>query len=147
IKYPITHTWHPNKWHFRFDEQIPEDIREFIMTPIVPQAQTLFFANGSQYAEGAVYLTNKTGNDIGRGFAESVQYADTTENMLRLAGLPATSKILDKLKPQGSSLISRFSSLCYMLVHQKDLKKVLGNAKGLEFFAKPKQKKQHVPRH
>ncbi|HYC19497.1 MAG TPA: hypothetical protein VEF35_02590 [Candidatus Bathyarchaeia archaeon] len=28
-------TWHPNKWEFTFDEAVPEDVRSFILVPIV----------------------------------------------------------------------------------------------------------------
>ena len=66
----MTNTWYPNGWAFRFAEGVPEDIRAFTMTPIVHEAQQGFFANGAQYAEGAVVLKDAGGPDIGRGFAE-----------------------------------------------------------------------------
>lgn len=137
--YPATHTWHPNRWHFSFDDTMPKDIREFTMTQIVPEAQTNFFANASQYNEGAVYLHDRDGNDIGRGFAEAVQYADTTDNMYKLAGFGEDTRLQNILQRKGASLPRRLSSMLYMLTHQRALKQVLASAKGLEFFSKPKK--------
>lgn len=144
--YPVTHTWHPNKWEFSFDDTLPQDIREFSMTSIVESGQTNFFANGSQYNEGAVYLKDPKGRDIGRGFAEAVQYADTFDNMLDLAGItsPSDRKLLAKT---GDNLFGRLKSFGYMISHQKQLKEILASAKGLEFFSKPKPAKNQVSRH
>lgn len=85
--YWVTHSWYPNKWEFNFQSDVPESIRNFVMIPIVQTGQTGFFANGFQYSEGAVYLKDEAGRLIGRGFAESTSYADSTKNMLSLAGL------------------------------------------------------------
>jgi hypothetical protein len=144
--YPITHTWHPNHWSFSFDETMPEDIRNFQMKQIVKAGQTNFFANGSQYGEGAVYITDNRGKNIGRGFAEAVQYADTFENTLRLSGIPINTetKLLDDWNP---SLARRVSNLLYVFTHQKQLKQVLDGAAGLDFFAQPKTKKTPGSRH
>lgn len=135
--YPITNVWHPNEWHFVFDKVMPEDIRHFSMHQIVPGGQTNFFANGSQYNEGAVYLKDSNGKDIGRGFAEAVQYADTTNNGMQLAGLGSSAKLKRVLTNNTASLPRRIKSLVYLLTHQNDLKSVLKNAKGLEFFGNP----------
>lgn len=135
--YPITHVWHPNRWKFEFDTTMPEDIRKFDMTQIVPVAQTNYFANGSQYNEGAVYLTDPKGNDIGRGFAEAVQFADTTENMVRLAGFTNEKEFHDLLIKTAASLPRRIFNLSYVLTHQKALKHTLKSAAGLEFFSRP----------
>jgi hypothetical protein len=86
--YPPTHTRYPNRWQFQFGDDVDADIRAFTMEPIVAGGQSGFFAGGAQYAEGAVVLLDAAGNDVGRGFAESVSYADTLANQLRLAGLP-----------------------------------------------------------
>ncbi len=136
--YPVTHTWHPNAWHFSFDQTMPEDIRQFSMHQIVNGGQTNFFANGSQYGEGAVYLKDKNGKDIGRGFAEAVQYADTSRLMLQLAGFPI-NKETNALNDWDPPLLKRLSNTLYMLTHQKQLKQVLSEAAGLDFFAKPKK--------
>jgi hypothetical protein len=127
---------------------MPSDIREFTMTSIVEGGQTNFFANGSQYNEGAVYVKDGHDNDIGRGFAEAVQYADTFNNMLDIAGITNASD--RKLLMQNSdNIFGQLGSMAYMLAHQKDLKAVMADAKGLEFFSKPKAKvsKTHTSRH
>lgn len=143
--YPITHVWHPNHWHFKFDQTVPEDIREFTMEQIVPTAQTNFFANGAQYNEGAVYLYDMHGKDIGRGFAEAVAYANTTSNAYRLLGFKNNKKLLRALDKQTASLPRQLWSLLYMLTHQKQLKHILKTSAGMELMA-PKPK-GHVPRH
>jgi hypothetical protein len=144
--YPITNVWHPNKWKFEFDNKMPADIRKFEMTQIVPEAQTNFFANGSQYNEGAVYLTDPSGKDIGRGFAEAVQYADISENATKLAGFEDFNRMHSLLQNTGASFTRRIFNLGYVLTHQKSLKKVLKTAAGLEFFSRP-IKSKHTSRH
>jgi hypothetical protein len=139
--YPITNVWHPNSWKFEFDNSMPTDIRRFDMRQIVPVAQTNFFANGSQYNEGAVFLTDINGKDIGRGFAEAVQYADTTKNMTRLAGFDNSSILHSLLTNTGASLPRRLLNFGYVLTHQKSLKNTLSKAAGLEFFSKPNKTK------
>jgi hypothetical protein len=133
-RYPVTDTWYPNRWEFEFDEVVPEDIRRVTMTPIVQVAQVGFFANGSQYAEGAVVLTDPNGTDIGRGFAESVAYANTVSTTYRLAGLPDSQShhdVLSHLKiPTSLALLNT----AYVLAHQTELAEVLSESVGLEFF-------------
>jgi predicted secreted hydrolase len=127
--YPITNTWYPQKWEFSFGEDVPEDIRNFVMTPIVSGGQSGFFGNGLHYSEGAVYLRDLEGNSIGRGFAESTGYADSPLNRLKLAGLPVTDDMLDKLEiPQPSSML-KLSSFLYILwpSNKSKLKKLLTN--------------------
>jgi predicted secreted hydrolase len=127
--YLVTNTWYPQKWEFEFGEDVPEDIRKFIMTPIVEEGQSGFFGDGLHYSEGAVYLKDYDGNSIGRGFAESTGYADTMLNRLKLAGLPATEEMLHKLEiPQPSSLLKLISSLYIMWPSNKSkLTKILSN--------------------
>ncbi len=127
--YPVTNAWYPQKWEFSFGKDVPEDIRNFIMTPIVNGGQSGFFANGLHYSEGAVYLKDTNGNSIGRGFAESTGYADSPINRLKLSGLPATQEMYDKLEiPQPSSLLKLISFL-YILwpSNRAKLKKLLSN--------------------
>jgi hypothetical protein len=92
--YPPTHTWYPNRWEFTFGADVPEAVRSFVMTPIVDSGQSGYFANGAQYSEGAVYIHDSSGNDVGRGFAESTAYADTRGNQLRIVGIPSTDDML-----------------------------------------------------
>lgn len=127
--YPVTNVWYPQEWKFSFDEDVPEDIRNFTMIPIVNVGQSGFFANGLHYSEGAVYLKDPEGNSIGRGFAESTGYADPILNRLRLAGLPATEEMRDKLEiPEPSSLLKLISFLYILWPSNKSkLKKLLSN--------------------
>jgi predicted secreted hydrolase len=134
-RYPVTDTWHPNRWEFTFDEIVPEDIRSFTLVPIVESGQMNYFANGSQYAEGAVYVRSANGDDMGRGFAESVQYADTTETMLTLAGITDVQARDILRNPETSSRLKRIQSLLYVAMHQSDLKRTLESQQGLEMFA------------
>jgi predicted secreted hydrolase len=101
--YPITHTWYPDRWEFRMDGKLPEPMRQFAMHPIVSGGQAGYFATGAQYSEGAVVLEDADGQDIGRGFAESVSYADATGATLTLAGLPDTPATRELLKPPTPS--------------------------------------------
>lgn len=127
--YPPTNTWYPQKGEFSFENDIPEDIRNFIMIPIVKGGQSGFFGNGLHYSEGAVYLNDNEGNSIGRSFAESTGYADPILNRLKLAGLPATQEMFNKLEiPQPSGLLKLISTLYILWSSNKSkLKKLLTN--------------------
>jgi hypothetical protein len=139
LRYPPSHTWYPNQWEFTFDDVLPEDIRAFTMVPIVSSGQSNFMANGSEYSEGAVYLLGPTGEDIGRGFAESVEYAQTISTMLTLAGIKDTS-IEGFILNSSSSWLRRVRSRLYVLIHTSELKDVLATQKGLELFTMPVSK-------
>ena len=127
--YPITNVWYPQKWEFSFDEDVPEDIRDFDMVPIVSGGQSGFFANGLHYSEGAVYLIDPAGNSIGRGFAESTGYSDPILNRLKLAGIPANEEMQNKLEiPKPSFFLKLISSLYILWPSNKSkLKKLLIN--------------------
>lgn len=129
--YPSTDTWYPNRWEFRFDDSVPEDIRSFVMIPIVSGGQSGFFASGSQYSEGAVYLRDEAGNDIGRGFAESVQYADTLTNQMRLAGLPISDELESLVRAPDSSEALTLISEAYIALHAEELKEITATCIGL----------------
>lgn len=129
--YPVTDTWYPNRWEFAFGRDVPEEIRTFTMEPIVASGQSGFFANGAQYSEGAVYLRDGAGNDIGRGFAESVSYADTLKNRLRLAGLPVTAEMLTLFQEAAPSEALKLASEAYVALHADELNEVLGTCRGL----------------
>lgn len=104
-QYFPTHAWYPNKWAFELGDPLPPAIRNFTMFPIVPVGgSTGFFAFGAQYAEGAVSLRDPEGNDVGRGWAESVMYADPAPNTAAVIGLPPgeqTRQALEKVQPSG----------------------------------------------
>ena len=127
--YPITNTWYPQKWEFSLGDDVPEDIRDFVMIPIVSGGQSGFFGSGLHYSEGAVYLHDLDGGLIGRGFAESTGYVDAPMNRLKLAGLPETVEMLDKLEiPQPSSMLKIISFLYILWPSNKSkLKKLLTN--------------------
>lgn len=148
--YLVSHAWHPNSWKFEFDDNVPEDIRQFSMEQIVPVAQTNFFANSAQYNEGAVILRDKAAKDIGRGFAEAVLYSHPEPNIYHILGYndkPALQKILEK---KDDSIFGKFSSFMYVLIHLKELKAVLLRAKGLEIIGgipSSKKNRKHVSRY
>ena len=135
VRYPETNTWHPNRWEFSFNEIVPGDIRSFTLVSIVESGQINYFANGSQYAEGAVYVRTANGDDIGRGFAESVQYADTTDTMLALGGITDAQARRILRNPEISSWVRRIQSLFYVALHRSDLTRILESQQGLEMFA------------
>lgn len=124
-----TNTWYPNRWEFTFGDDVPEDIRVFSMEPIVDSGQSGYFALGGQYSEGAVYLRDGNGDLVGRGFAESVQYADTTLNQLALAGLPGTPEMVKTLAPGDPSPELVSESQAYVIQHAGELKDTLAICK------------------
>lgn len=124
--YFITNTWYPDRWKFQF-EMVPEDICSFIMTPIVEGGQIGYNASGAQYSEGGVYIRDQEGRYLGKGFAESVYYADPHSNMLHLAGIPDTPQMRKLLKTPHPSPLLKLKGLLYMAwpPHQRKLKKIL----------------------
>ncbi|MEI6621606.1 MAG: lipocalin-like domain-containing protein [Actinomycetes bacterium] len=136
-RYLATDTWYPNRWTFRFDDVVPQDIRSITMTPIVDMAQSGFFGNGAQYAEGAVVVTTPSGQEVGRGFAESVSYANTRRTAHRLAGLPESQAHIDSLAQTKMPKALALFNTGYVLAHQDDLAQVIKESAGLEFFSKP----------
>lgn len=138
-QYEPTETWYPNGWEFAFGSELPDDIRTFSMTPIVSGGQDGFFAFGGHYSEGATVLADGHGREIGRGFGESVQYADTRRTMLRLAGLPETDDMFAMLAATPASWLSKLEAIAYLAwpSHGAELKRVLAGAKGLGTRATP----------
>ena len=129
--YPPTDTWYPNHWIYSFGDDVPEQFRTFTMTPIVATGQSGFFANGAQYSEGAVILHDADGKDVGRGFAESVNYANTVETMVALAGLPTSPEMLATMQRPAPSRELIAESQGYVLLHQAELKKVIAACIGI----------------
>jgi hypothetical protein len=142
VRYPVTGTWYPNQWKFRFDTALPEDIRSFVMDPIVHGAQSGFFANGAQYAEGAVVITSPGGDDIGRGFAESVAYADTRKTAHQLAGIPDSKEFIRAMSRRTVPLGLRLRNAAYVLAHKKDLEAIIADSAGLGFFTGEQPRKR-----
>lgn len=131
VTYPPTYTWYPNRWEFQFGNDVPEDIRAYVMVPIVQTGQSGFFAGGAQYSEGAVYLRDPSGADLGRGFAESVGYADTTANLLRLVGINATDDMLTLFGPNPPDDGMVLASKAFTYLNAKELQDALGMCLGL----------------
>jgi predicted secreted hydrolase len=129
--YPPTYTWYPNQWEFQFGDDVPEDIRTYTMVPIVQTGQSGFFAGGAQYSEGAVYLLDPSGADLGRGFAESVGYANTLPNLLRLVGIPASDDMLALFGPNTPDDGMLLASQAYTYLHADELKEVLDMCIGI----------------
>lgn len=136
-RYLVTNTWYPNSWRFKFDQTVPADIREFEMTPIVGVAQSGYFANGAQYAEGAVVVAAPDGTELGRGFAESVGYADTRRTMHRLAGLPESDAHIESMSMRQTPKALALFNAGYVVTHQADLDEIIKASAGLEFFSAP----------
>ena len=130
--YPPTYTWYPDKWEFTFGEDVPEDIRVFTMEPIVSTGQSGFFGGGTQYSEGAVYLIGPNGEDLGRGFAESVGYANTKPNMLRLVGIEANVENMELFSGNPPQPALVLASQAYVFLNQAELEAVTGTCAGLQ---------------
>jgi hypothetical protein len=135
-RYALTSTWYPNHWTFAFDQGVPQDISRFSMTPIVDVAQSGFFGNGAEYAEGAVVLTTPDGKDVGRGFAESVAFANTRGTQHRLAGLPDSDDDIAAMQVTKTPLLLRWMNALYVMRHKSDLARVAKDSAGLQFFSK-----------
>ncbi|AUB57743.1 MULTISPECIES: lipocalin-like domain-containing protein [Methanobacterium] len=125
--YFITNTWYPDHWEFQFEDMVPEDIRHFTLTPIVSGGQTGYNASGAQYSEGGVYIRNPDGRLLGKGFAESVYYADAHGNIFHLAGLPDTPEMRKLMEPPEPSALLKLKGALYMAwpPHQRKLKNML----------------------
>lgn len=143
-RYPATNTWYPDHYRFEFAADdaagsigLPADISHLTLTPIVQGGQSAFFAHGVQICEGAVVIRDAAGNDVGRGFAEAVAFADTARNQLRLAGLPATDEMVALAANPTPSDELAASNAAYVAEHQDELAQVVLAAKGLNFFMEP----------
>jgi predicted secreted hydrolase len=130
--YPPTYTWYPNKWEFTFGDEVPEDIRVFTMEPIVSTGQSGFFGGGAQYSEGAVYLLGPNGEDLGRGFAESVGYANTRPNVLRLLGIEANAENMSLFgsNPPQPALV--LASQAFVFLNQAELQAITETCAGFQ---------------
>ena len=101
--------------------------------PIV-NGQTGFFGTGLQYSEGGVTVYNEDGMKVGMGFAEATGYAKNTKNVLAIAELPETQKIIDILEPKTpvSEQLAIVSGEYLMFPGNKEkLEKIMKEAKGL----------------
>jgi predicted secreted hydrolase len=125
-KYPNVPTWVPHGWEIALTEPVvPEPLRRLALEPLSDGANTLFFANGSQYVEAAVRVRGSGGEVVGRGFAEATAYADNLHNAMHLAGVPADLAPLFAAQPP--STLMKLLSWLYMLKpgSQAALKKLI----------------------
>lgn len=76
-------------------------------------------------------IRDLTGSEIGRGFAESTNWARTTDTVLAPAGLPANSQTRAPLSPVAPSWWLRLLSLIEVTFNTAELQKILQEAKGL----------------
>jgi predicted secreted hydrolase len=128
-KFWVTNVWYPNRWEFIFqDKNVPESKSHFYMKPIVDNGQYAFFASGAQYSEGGTYILNEKKEMIGKGFAESVAYADTTVNMVNLTGMPYNDEVKKAIKSPKISkeLEADCMKYIYNSPHKDMILKLLG---------------------
>ena len=130
-QYWPTDTWYPNHWTYTFGDDVPEALRTFTMTPIVEGGQAGFFASGAQYSEGATILRDLAGNEIGRGFGESVNFADTRANMAALAGLEPSEEMLALLRAPEPSKTLVAASTVFVMKHEKELNAIIAGCLGI----------------
>lgn len=113
--YPVTRIWHPNRWNFSLDGDVPEVMKSFVMNPIVNGGQAGFFAPGVQYSEGAVTLSGPAGK-VGHGFAESVGYdLSFASAVMSIAGLPVTQESVRLCESARPGLLLRMKALLFLL--------------------------------
>jgi predicted secreted hydrolase len=129
--YPATDTWYPAKYMFTLDGDIPEALKQLTVTPLIASGQTGFFGNGLQYTEGGAIITDSSGDEIGRGFAEGTNWADCKKGVVALAGLPVTEQTIGFLTaPKVTPLMKLFSNVEAFL-KATELKEIMAESKGL----------------
>lgn len=129
--YPPTNTWYPAKYTFAVTGTIPDALKSLTVTPIIASGQTGFFGNGLQYSEGGAVITDSNGQEIGRGFAEATNYADSNAGIVALAGLPVNQQTIGFMKAPAPSAWMKLLSFIYVIIKGKELKEILAKARGL----------------
>ncbi|NLV59762.1 MAG: carotenoid 1,2-hydratase [Clostridiales bacterium] len=129
--YPPTGFWYPGRYAFELEGELPDALKRFWGRPLVGGEQTNFFATGLQYSEGAAVLFDDKGKELGRGFAEHTDYADTGETVLALAGLPVNADTLLFLKRPPVPWLMKQCSFLYAALSRKELNRILAEAKGM----------------
>jgi hypothetical protein len=81
-----------------------------------------------------VVLHDAQGRDVGRGFAESVSYADTRATIHRLAGLDDSDEALAALARPVPSAAEKIENSLYVATHKKELEAVIAASAGLDLF-------------
>ena len=80
-------------------------------------------------------ITSPDGTDIGRGFAESVSYADTRATAFALGGLPNTPEHIESMSMRRTPKALAVLNMAYVLAHQKELQEIGAASAGMQFFA------------
>ena len=74
------------------------------------------------------------GNDVGRGFAESVSYSDTRKTIQQLAGLDDSDEAVKALRPPAPSEAHKIENALYVATHKKELDEIIKASAGLEYM-------------
>ena len=128
--FPATNTWYPARYEMALQGNMPDLLKNVVMTPLIATGQTGFFGNGLQYTEGGAVITNPDGVEIGRGFAEGTGWANCNAGIVALAGLPVDDFTLGLLKAPIPSAILKLLSTIWVLLRGAELQKILKEARG-----------------
>lgn len=101
------------------------------MAPIVDGGQSGFFAHGFKYSDGASYVYDAASNETGRGFSESVNYVDGTNQARRITGCPGIEEMVSLLQASAPSNQLRSGSLNYVMMHQEELNQAIADCIGI----------------
>ena len=132
--YPPTDTWYPAGYKFTFDDQdLPQRLRVFTLTPLIASGQTGFFATGLQYTEGGAIILDPEGVEIGRGFAEGTNWAHSPDTVITAAGLSVNDQTRALLTPVDPSEELFKESLTYVTdkPNAAELAKIIKEARGM----------------
>ncbi len=142
-EYQRTNVWFPNLVEVSVNKTnatnpvvFDASKQHFFLHPVVETGQQGFFAGGSQYSEGAVFVNSKqdgTGVDLGRGFLESTGYGNALNQTIRLAGLPQTEEMRKLLLPPPitQELKNKCTAFISKPENAAELLRELGLCKGL----------------
>lgn len=129
--YPPTNTWYPAGYRIKIDQDVPERLMQFTLTPLIASGQTGFFGTGLQYTEGGAIARDLMGREIGRGFAEGTNWAHSPDTVVKAAGLPVNDETRALLTPVAPSQALIAESACYVKANQDELAKIIAEARGM----------------
>jgi predicted secreted hydrolase len=130
--YEPTNTWYPAEYEFDVDNPyIPNALKSFIVTPLIASGQSGFFSMGLEYIEGGAVITNTSGEEIGRGFAEGTNWANCFKGVAKLSGQPVNAKTLSYfVAPEVTELMSDLST-AEVALNADVLGLIIDQAKGI----------------
>ena len=79
-------------------------------------------------------LHDDAGKDVGRGFAESVSYADTRKTIHKLAGLDDSDASRRFARPPKPSEALKIENALHVVAHKKELDALIKASAGLEYM-------------